>query len=204
MTNNIHATWQNILLSLQRFVDGVAARCKSAPSRLLYVSIWDWQLSTFCHSVSEDNYETKIIRAGPNKRRKRVLCLDLFEPFCNIYKEKMTDTCILGIAVPTLRNMNPFQPPFGRGFPEQHKGLSAAEHEKGAGDRPDSLPFALYHGLKLWGSSINTSKQQFGNVWRMSRRTLPFLYGLLYVLLIMLCLCVHLANTIFVCMGFTR
>lgn len=88
--------------------------------------MWDRQLSTFFYSVNEDNYETKIIRAGANKRRKRVLCLDLFETFCKIYNEEMTDTCIPGITVPTLRNMNPFQPPFGRGFPEQHKGLSAA------------------------------------------------------------------------------
>lgn len=80
----------------------------------------------FFHSVSEDNYETKVIRAGANKRRKTILCLDLFEPFCKIYNEEMTDTFIPGITVPSLRNMNPFQPPFGRGFPEQHKGLSAA------------------------------------------------------------------------------
>lgn len=78
------------------------------------------------YPVSEDNYETKIIRARANKRRKRVLCLDLFGPFCEIYNEEMTDTCIPWITVPTLRNMNPYQPPFERGFPAQHKGLSAA------------------------------------------------------------------------------
>lgn len=80
----------------------------------------------FFHSVSEDYYETKIIRARANKRRKRILYLDLFEPFCEFYNGEMTDTFIPGITVPTLRNMNPFQPPFGRGFPEQHKGLLAA------------------------------------------------------------------------------
>lgn len=121
---------QNNPLLPQGFVDVFAAGCKSAPSWFLYSSVWDWHLSTFFffffHSVSEDNYETKIIRAGANKRRKRILCLDLFEPFCKFYNEEMTDTFIPGITVPILRNMNPFQPPFGRDFPEQHKGLLTA------------------------------------------------------------------------------
>lgn len=118
---------QNNPLLLQGFIGAFAAGSKAAPSWFLYGLMWDWQLSTFFfHSVSENNYETKIIRAGTNKRRKRILCLDLFEPFCTFYNEEMTDTFIPGITVPTLRNMNPFQPPFGRGFPEQHKGLSAA------------------------------------------------------------------------------
>lgn len=55
---------QNNPLLLQRFICAFAAGCKSGPSRFLYGSVWDWQLATFFfHSVSEDNYETKIIRA---------------------------------------------------------------------------------------------------------------------------------------------
>lgn len=118
---------QNNPLLSQGLVEVFAAGCKSPCSWFLYGSTWDWQLSTFfSHSVSEDNYETKIIRAGANKRRKRILCLDLFEPFCKFYNEEMTDTFIPGFTVPILRNTNPFQPLFGRGFPEQHKGLLTA------------------------------------------------------------------------------
>lgn len=87
--------------------------CSCIQVYFLPASLWfsvGLPLTTLFYPVSEDNYETKIIRAGANKRRKRVvLCLDLFEPFCKTYNEEMTDTCIPWVTVPTLGNMNPFQ-----------------------------------------------------------------------------------------------
>lgn len=177
--------------------------CSCIQVYFLPASLWfsvGLPLTTLFYPVSEDNYETKIIRAGANKRRKRVvLCLDLFEPFCKTYNEEMTDTCIPWVTVPTLGNMNPFQFLFEK-------------------DSQSSIKDCLQHNMRKWqvtGQILSLYFIAWSKTWRfccLLRNGLelfrqyvegPF-HSFICCWYVILYLYAHRANIAFVCPGLTR